>query len=130
MAELLELANQLGEAITKEEKFINYQDLKNKQMADETLQQLIAEFNLRRLNFTKESEKQDADKELVEKLHASVDEIYAQIMENETMKALDNAANEFEALINSVFTTINFHITGEEEHGCSSSDCSSCSGCH
>ena len=105
---------------------------------DEALQTLIGDFNLARIDLNSELSKSSEEKnqERVASLNTKVTELYNAIMENESMKAYNEAKQEMESVINWVNAIINTAVNGgdpmtveEPQAGCSGS-CASCSGCH
>lgn len=129
-------ARELGQAIQQDETYIKYMLCKEKNDADEALQQLIGEFNLLRLQinneFSKEADKND---ETVRELNGKLKACYDEIMKNENMAAFEAAKRDMDALINRVNGIIGLCVEGEDPataeppEGCSGS-CSSCGGCH
>ena len=104
---------------------------------DEALQQLIGEFNLKRMAINAEEAKDDAerDAEKLRELNTELRSVYASIMANDRMMAYNNAKTELDAIVNRIHMAINLAIQGQDpnlaaqESGCSG-DCSSCGGCH
>ncbi len=129
MSIITDKANELGELIKADERFIKYEQLKQEQAADEALQEKISDFNLKRISLSNEMQKDERDDEKVKQIEAQMQELYNDIMSVELMVEFSKASKEFEDLINSVYTILNYHITGEQPGSCSGS-CSSCSGCN
>ena len=105
---------------------------------DEQLQTLIGDFNLARIDLNSELSKSadEKDQERVASLNTKVNNLYNAIMENESMKAYNEAKSEMEAVVNWINAIINMAVNGgdpmtveEPQAGCSGS-CASCSGCH
>ncbi len=104
---------------------------------DETLQNLIGDFNLARVDLNSEiSKTEDKDADKIAALNAKVNALYSNIMENENMLTYNEAKAELEALTNHISAILSTAVNGgdpmtvEEPHeGCSGS-CSGCSGCH
>lgn len=105
---------------------------------DEALQTLIGDFNLARIDLNSELSKSASEKDQskVEKLNTRVSELYNLIMNNENMKAYNEAKSEIEQVINYVNAIVNTAVNGgdpmtveQPSAGCSGS-CSSCAGCH
>lgn len=124
-----ELANKLGEAITSSKEFEEYDAAKAKYDSDETLQKLIGEFNVEKMNVVEEMQKgNDKDEAKLSAHQEKMRELYADIFKNETYNDFNAAKNEVEKLVNEVYGIINFHVTGEDP-ACTH-DCSTCGGCH
>ena len=123
------LANKLGEAITSSKIFKEYESMKAKYDNDETLQKLIGEFNVEKMNVVEEMGKgNDKDEAKLASHQEKMRELYADIFKNETYNDFNTAKNEVEKLVNEVYGIINFHVTGEDP-SCTH-DCSTCGGCH
>ncbi|MBQ9860372.1 MAG: YlbF family regulator [Clostridia bacterium] len=105
--------------------------------ADETLQALIGDFNMKRIAInteeTKENGEQDADK--LRELNTELRSIYASIMANEHMMAYNQAKEALDGIVNKMHIALNLAAAGQDpaiaaqEGGCSG-DCGSCGGCH
>ena len=103
---------------------------------DETLQNLISEFNLKRMAINAESSKDEAeqDKEKLMQLNAEIREVYARVMANEAMAEYQAAKAELDKVVGGIGAIINMAAQGlnpddYDEHSCSG-NCSSCGGCH
>ena len=104
--------------------------------ADEALQALISEFNLKRIAINTEESKPEGecDTEKLRELNAELRSIYAQVMANEHMMVYQNAQGELEAIVNKIHLAINLAVQGQDpnlaaQDGCSG-NCGSCGGCH
>ena len=104
--------------------------------ADEALQNMISEFNLKRIAINNEeskpAEEQSADK--LRELNTELRSIYASVMANEHMMAYQNAQGELEALVNKMHLAINLAAQGQDpnqaaQEGCTG-NCGTCGGCH
>jgi len=105
--------------------------------ADETLQQLIGDFNLKRMAINTEEMKDEGerDAEKLRTLNTELRSIYADIMSNEHMVAYNGAKTALDELVRKIQTAINLAVQGQDpslaaqEMSCGG-DCSSCGGCH
>ena len=93
--------------------------------ADEALQNMIGEFNLKRMAINNEAQKEDRSEETLRTLNDELRAVYAEIMQNPNMAAYNNAKNELDALVQRVTTVITMSADGEDPDTC---DCDSC-GC-
>jgi len=105
--------------------------------ADESLQQLIGEFNMKRMAVSTEECKEDGerDTEKLRQLNTDMRALYAQVMANEHMMAYNQARTELDELVNKIHMAINLAAAGQDpamaaqESNCSG-NCSTCGGCH
>ena len=102
---------------------------------DETLQNLISEFNLKRIAINTEESKEDGDPAKLRQLNEKLRAIYASVMAHEKMMAYNAAKAELDMLVNKMQLAINLAAQGQDpnlaaqESSCSG-DCGSCGGCH
>lgn len=129
--EVIEAARQLGEALMQDERAKRLQLAKAANDADTVLQGMIGEFNLKKLNYQNLLQQESVDREKVSKVEGELKELYTKIMENDTMKAFENAKKEMDELIGHINSIIQVSVSGEvsAEGGCSG-QCSGCAGCH
>ena len=104
--------------------------------ADESLQALISEFNLKRIAINTEESKPEGEHnpEKLRELNTELRSIYASVMANEHMIAYQEAQGELEGLVNKMHLAINLAVQGQDpnlaaQEGCSG-NCSTCGGCH
>ena len=104
--------------------------------ADEALQTLISEFNLKRIAINTEESKPEgeANAEKLRELNAELRSIYASVMANENMMAYQEAQSELEGLVNKMHLAINLAAQGQDpnlaaQEGCTG-NCGTCGGCH
>ncbi len=136
MEALLELAKDLGHEIQRDPRFIRTQMAQAAADEDKELQDMIGEFNLKRMALNAEASKDEAeqDKEKVMQLNAELREVYARVMANASMAEYQAAKAELDTIINGIGAIINMAAQGlnpddYDEHNCSG-NCSSCGGCH
>jgi len=133
--DIIELSRELGRKIQQEESYVAMQEANKACEADEALQALIGEFNLKKLALNEKISAPDHDKDAVAELNTEMRKIYADIMVNENMLKLNESKAEFDKIINRVFAIVSNSANGEDPNttdyqaSCSGS-CSSCSGCH
>lgn len=104
--------------------------------ADEALQALISEFNLKRIAINTEESKPEGEHnpERLRELNTELRSIYASVMANEHMVAYQEAQGELEALVNKMHLAINLAVQGQDpnlaaQEGCTG-NCGTCGGCH
>ena len=123
--DIIELARELGKKIQEDDRFIAMHVASQQCNADEALQNMIGEFNLKRMAINNEAQKEDRSEETLRTLNDELRAVYAEIMQNPNMAAYNNAKNELDALVQRVTTVITMSADGEDPDSC---DCDSC-GC-
>ena len=130
----ISLARELGKAIQQEEAYIKLHQVQAQADADAELQNLIGQFNIKRLSINEEASKKERDQEKLTKLNTEMREVYSQIMSNENMVAYNTAKTEFDKIINRVNAIISQSAEGADpetadfDENCTGS-CSTCGGC-
>lgn len=134
--DVIKLARQLGKAIQDDEKYLNFKIATQNNDEDKMLQDLIKEFNLKKISIDNEVSKEEQDKEKIKKLNDEMKECYEEIMENENMKNYKLSKIEFDNLIKRISAIILQSANGQDpettdliESSCGGS-CGSCAGCH
>ena len=137
MADLLEMAKQLGRELQKDERYLAFRKASADNDADEALQNLIGEFNLKRLDLGNEEDKAEHDEERVKKLGEEVRGLYSQIMAHDSMRKYQATRAEFEQLLDGINRVIAYSAAGQDPDSFDptaaascSGDCSACGGCH
>ncbi|MBQ8058162.1 MAG: YlbF family regulator [Ruminococcus sp.] len=133
--DLIALARQMGHAIQEEKA---YKDLRTAQTAadnDKELQDLIGEFNLKRMAINNEACKEERDEEKLRALNEEMRSSYAKIMSNENMIAYNDAKTQLDTIMQRVMAIITQSADGEDPDTTDFSsscthDCSTCGGCH
>jgi len=135
--DLIKMTRELCKAMQQDERYQAFQAAREANDADEKLQGLICEFNLKRIALNNELTKEEKDTETISMLDIEVKDIYQQIMSNENMVMYNNYKIEFESVINEITGIINLCANGEDPDtctvpqasGCGGGGCSSCKGC-
>ena len=133
--DVIAIARELGKAVQQDERYIKMMAQQQANDEDTALQQLIGEFNLKRVALNTEINKADKDQEKINALNSEIKDIYAKIMENENMQSYNEAKSELDSLMDFVLQILRGSVNGEDpetiqqQSGCSGS-CSSCAGCH
>lgn len=132
---LLEMAKDMGEALQNDDRYVALQMAQAKADEDKALQELIGEFNLKRMALAAEDEKEDKDEAKLQALDAELREVYARVMMNESMQAYNAARQAMDNLLNGINRILMMCAQGEDpqsidpEHSCGG-HCGSCGGCH
>ena len=74
--ELIEMARELGKAIQKEDSYLKLQIAKQQSDEDKELQEMIGQFNLKRMAINNEATKTDRDDEKLQALNTEMREVY------------------------------------------------------
>lgn len=135
MADVIAIARQLGHAIQETNEYNTILNAKNAADADEGLQSLITEFNIKRVAINAEACKSDRDEEALRKLNEEMRNAYSDIMNNENMKAYNDAKQAFDKVLQRVLAIVQQSADGEDPDTTDFSedcthDCSTCGGCH
>jgi Uncharacterized conserved protein len=134
--DIISLAREIGKELQKDERYLNMQIAQQNTDGDQELQNLIGEFNLKRMAINNEAQKDTQDQEKMQALNQELRAVYAQIMQNSNMTAYNKAKDELDALLKRVNAIITQSAEGAdpetadyEESSCGG-NCSSCGGCH
>ena len=138
MEKIIKLARDLGSEIQKQEIYLNMVRSEAKNDADKELQDLIGEFNLKRISLNSEMSKEEdkKDKAKIESLDSEIKEVYQKIMANENMIEYNRSRQALMTLLKDINKILSAAVTGSdpqnvdlEEKACEGS-CASCGGCH
>ena len=137
MADVMQLARELGAALQADERYLKLQEARKTNDADEELQKLIGELNLLVMRFNKEAEKSETvkDEAKMEEMNKEYMTLYGNIMANPNMLAYTKAQAEMEQVANQVNAILAMSLNGEDPMTCDPAancthDCSTCGGCH
>lgn len=134
--DIIELTRELGRTLQSDQRYVAMRLAQQQSDEDESLQQLIGEFNLKRMAINNEAQKEDRSEETLQRLNGELRDVYGQIMQNEHMIAYNDAKTEFDALLQRITGIIGLCADGENPDTCDydaascGGDCSSCGGCH
>lgn len=132
---MVELAREIGREIQKDGSYISVKAAEQACDEDKVLQELIGEFNMKRMNLNQEASKTEKDEEKITCLNEELRECYDKVMANENMNSYNNAKTELEHKLKEVIDIISMCAEGadpdtvQSQPSCSC-DCSSCGGCH
>jgi cell fate (sporulation/competence/biofilm development) regulator YlbF (YheA/YmcA/DUF963 family) len=133
--DMIMAARELSKQMQQDERYLNFMAAMKKTDEDETLQQMIAEFNMKRQAYEFAANKGEMG-DSFKTLETEVNTLYNNIMENETMANYNFAKAEMSSMLNAVMSIINQCAGGadpdtvepKEQSGCGGS-CGSCGGC-
>lgn len=135
---VIEKARELGVLIQKDERYAAYYTAKEANDKDEELQNMINEFNMKRMQLNAEVSKETKDEERLAELDDSIKSLYGTIMANENMINYNKAKSDMDSLLNQINMIITYSANGEDPLTCPCEEvnvscggnCSSCGGCH
>ena len=132
--DIIEMTRELAKAVQLDERVVKYNMAREKSDEDETLQELIGKFNLKRIELNAQLSKAEKDNEKITQMDKEMKNLYAQIMQNENMIAYNEAKSEVDTLMNFVNQILAAGVNGEDPDTVDLSscthDCSTCGGCH
>lgn len=134
--EIINKARELGKLIQQDERYAAYYKAKEEFDNDDKLQQLIQEFNLKRMQLNSEMSKSEKDGELLNKLDDEIKSLYDTIMSTEHMTAFNNAKDAMDGLLSQINMILTYSANGEDPDTCPyeqpscGGNCGSCGGCH
>lgn len=132
--DIIKFTRELGKALQQDERYLNFKVAKQTNDEDETLQNLIGEFNLTRMNLNEEIQKGEPDEKKVEDLNKKLRELYNSVMENPNMISYNESKQNFDNLVKRITAIILQSASGEDpettdlRESCSGV-CKGCSGC-
>ena len=133
---VLELTRQLGKEIQESQEYKDLVAAREANDNDESLQDMIGQFNLKRIELNTLMSKEEKDEEAIGACNTELQQVYQTVMGNPNMVAFNNAKVGLDAMMNKVNTILVKSINGEDPETCADEEascggsCSSCSGCH
>ena len=103
---------------------------------DQALQDMIGEFNLKRVSLNQEVQKADKDQEKLNQLDREIKELYQKIMSYPKMVVYNGAKKEVDSMMNYINRILVMSVNGEDPDSVEMSDvsctgsCSTCGGCN
>ena len=133
---IIEMTRQLGKMIQQDDRYIAYYLAQKTNDNDKDLQNLIGEFNLKRIALNEELSKNDKDTNRIKDYDCEIKGIYSKIMSNSNMARYNIVKAEYEKLYSEITQILNMCANGEDPETCEpttssgcSGACSSCAGC-
>ncbi len=135
---VIEKARELGVLIQQDERYSVYYAAKEANDKDENLQDMINEFNMKRMQLNAEVSKENKNEERLSELDDAIKSLYGTIMANENMINYNKAKADMDSLLNQINMIITYSANGEDPLTCPceevnvscGGDCSACGGCH
>lgn len=123
---IIEKAHELGQMIKECPEMAAMTAADAAQAADEQAQELLKEFNLKRMNLARDMQEEKISREDAVKANNAA---FSELLEKSALiKDYVEAKKSFDAVVQEINGVLNYYITGQEP-GCTH-DCSSCGGCH
>ena len=112
--DIIEKARELGKLIQQEESYIALQKAQADADADMELQNLIGDFNMKRMSINNEASKKDKDSDKLALLNSQMREDYSKIMSNKNMIAYNEAKDAFDMVANRVLAIVQQSAEGAD----------------
>ena len=133
--DIITLAREMGKALQETAEYKAYIAARDVNDNDETLQNMIQEFNLTKMQISAASQADNRDTDKIADLSTKLQNLYNEIMDNENMDAYNNAKDALDGILRQVNFVLEMAANGEDpmtcptESSCSGS-CATCGGCH
>ncbi|MCD7730216.1 MAG: YlbF family regulator [Oscillospiraceae bacterium] len=135
---IIDKARELGAMLQQDERYAEYYAAKAQNDKDENLQNMINEFNMKRMQLNNEMSKEQRDEDKLNELDDAIKSLYGTIMANENMERYNKAKTAMDSLLNQINMVITYSANGEDPMTCPcdevsvncSGSCSTCGGCH
>ena len=134
---VIDKARELGKMIQEDERYAAYIKAKEANDGDSELQQMINEFQMKRVELNAEMAKDDRSAERLTALDNEIKSLYGTIMGNKNMLEYNEAKTAMDDLLTQINVIITYSANGEdpmtcptEEPGGCGGSCSTCGGCH
>lgn len=134
--DIIALAREIGKQIQASEEYTALQAAQAANENDQELQDLIGQFNVKRMQLNDEMTKEEKDDDKIKDIDKELQAVYAKIMENENMANYNVAKQGMDRIMDQINTILIYSANGEDPdtidinpHECSGS-CASCGGCH
>ena len=127
--EIVKKLRGLGEEIQKDERYKAYAAAKEENDKDTKLQELIGEFNLKRMDLGRLMQEEGSDQAKKEKLDEEIKALYSEITSNEGMQKFSEAKENLDGMIKQINGYISLFLNGEDPKTCVYEDCGGKDGC-
>ena len=133
--DIIAMARELGKEIQKDERYQRYVAAREANDNDQTLQDLIEKFNLKRVELSSAINSEDRDVDKLTQLDKELKDLYQDIMNNDNMLAFNAAKAELDDVVSFVNQIVMGSVNGEnpdlieKQVGCGG-NCASCGRCH
>ena len=107
------LAAELGKAIKADERMIRMEAAKEAYEKSEKINNLMMEYGIQQQALTTMGDSAEIDTDALTRIQDRINEIYAEIVADPLFKALEEAQNDVNELMETVNNTIMFNATGK-----------------
>lgn len=125
---ILDMAQELGQAIKQDDRTQRFQKAKEAYDNDTKLVNAVKEYNVQKMALNQQLKSQTPDDAVTDAIQRRIEEIYAEILASPIMQEYSQAEKDLNDFINLVNMTISCAITGEDM-GCTEEKCKTCGRC-
>ena len=128
MNNLFEQARELAKALLETNEGKKYQEIKYIFEGDDEAVNMLQQYAQKSQAFQMKMQQQESTESL-EQARDELNNLVAQMKQNNIITDLFKAEADFNRVVDSVMDIFNVTLMGENEGGCSSGGCGGCSGC-
>ena len=131
MDAVFEKTRELGKALMESEAYLKMKEAEDRAMQNEEAARTMGAFLEKRQELQTMMQSENPDPGALKRLSDEMDDYQERLQLIDDIVALNDARNEFNALIGQINQVLQFIVTGEMDapSGCSGS-CANCAGCH
>lgn len=133
--DIITMARELGKEIQKDPRYLRLVTAREANDADQSLQELIEKFNLKRVELSQAINSEERDVDKLTQLDKELKDLYQEVMNNDRMVEYNAAKMELDEAVSFLNQIIMGSVNGEnpelieKQVGCGG-NCASCGGCH
>ena len=127
-------ARELGKKLQETQEYKKMYEAKANNDLDSDLQEMIQNFNLKKVDFERKVSANEFDEETEREKNKEIMSLYNEIMSNPTMAEYIMAKNELNQIVKQINSILMMAVNGADPETCDistscGSGCSSCGGC-
>lgn len=133
--DLITMTRDLAKEIQKDERYIALRLATQSNDEDEKLQDMIGQFNLKRVALSQEMQNPEKDQQKIDQMNTEVKDLYQNIMSYPKMMVYNGAKTEVDKMMNYINRILVLAVNGEDPDAVEevdvscSGNCGGCSGC-
>jgi cell fate (sporulation/competence/biofilm development) regulator YlbF (YheA/YmcA/DUF963 family) len=132
---LEQMAREMGKMIQASEQYKRLDAAKTANDNDQSLQDGIGKFNLKRMELNQMMQAKEKDEHKLQALNTELQQIYTDVMGNPNMMEYNIAKQEMDEMMQQVTGILSLCVNGEDPDTCEvpagcGGSCDSCAGCH